>query len=498
MKQKISGQVILFFVFLLFSFYNVLSIHAAPEFWPESTTALLDEAWPSVITTLPGGTTAVFWSDAYHVYIATSSDGKTFTEKAHVAISTSSVSADYDSKKITSLTITQLSSVEYRMIYAAESSSGVYTLRSATSTIDDMITWVKSSSWGSYMINGGNTFIDSPFLLQTTSYWYLFYTRDKNSGNDESDYVIAYATSTDDGVTWSEYHDYAIDVQSKDPQVIKLSNGSYRMYYIGDSGDDQAFGGIRSARSSDLVTFTEDSRVVMNRSSADDTFSHPRAVQLSDGYTYRLYYGYTLSSKTTPYMLSARTTEPYLISISPASGINDSTVNITVTGEIFSPVVTVKLSRSGRSDITATGVSRTNDTTVTGTFDIRNRGTGSWDLTILNSNNKSDTMTGVFKIESIPIPAGIVEVSENVFNPLQSQRAAISYTIYSEGNVAINIYTMLGELVKKLVSRYHTVNSYTENWDGKNKHGDIVASGIYLVHIQGPGLDTVKKIAVVK
>ena len=486
---------VFFLTCLIFISFHV-SLSAGPTFWRESSTKILDAGWGSVQTTLPNGTTAIFYSDAYHIYIATSSDGLTFTEKAYLAVSTSTNTNDGDSKKITSCAVTQLPSLQYRMFYAAVSSSDVYRIMSSTST--DMLTWGKSSSWGPFMTGNGSTFIDSPFILKTTTYWYLYYTRDSNGGNNADDYIIAYATSTDSGDTWTEVNNRAITDQAKDPQVLTLSDGTYRMYYVGDTTAGADFGAIRTATSSDLLTFTTDSSAVVSRSSTDDTLSHPRAVKLTDAYTYRMYYGYTLASATTPYMLTAKTTAPFLISISPASGVNTGTADFTITGEIFSPAVSVKLSYTNQPDITATGVSRTNDTTITGAFDLTSQITKKWDVTVTNSTGVSATMANAFEIQGAPVPAGTVDISENVFNPTTIQRAAINYTIFSDGKVTIKIYTMIGELVKKLIDRDDTAGTYTENWDGKNKHGDMVASGIYLVHIQAPGIDKVKKIAVVK
>jgi len=44
----------------------------------------------------------------------------------------------------------------------------------------------------------------------------------------------------------------------------------------------------------------------------------------------------------------------------------------------------------------------------------------------------------------------------------------------------IKIYTILGELVKKI----RTGADGTAYWEGENKSGRKVASGVYLVHIQ--------------
>jgi len=55
----------------------------------------------------------------------------------------------------------------------------------------------------------------------------------------------------------------------------------------------------------------------------------------------------------------------------------------------------------------------------------------------------------------------------------------------------VRIFTVAGELIKEIKSG--------NRWDGKNKAGDLVASGIYLFHVQDPsGKSAVGKIAVIR
>jgi len=56
----------------------------------------------------------------------------------------------------------------------------------------------------------------------------------------------------------------------------------------------------------------------------------------------------------------------------------------------------------------------------------------------------------------------------------------------------VRIFTVAGELIKK-------IRSGEDKWNGRNQAGELVASGIYLFHIQGPsGKSTVGKIAVIR
>ncbi|MEE9316302.1 MAG: T9SS type A sorting domain-containing protein, partial [bacterium] len=63
--------------------------------------------------------------------------------------------------------------------------------------------------------------------------------------------------------------------------------------------------------------------------------------------------------------------------------------------------------------------------------------------------------------------------------------------------VNVKIYTLRGLLVwegSKSVSGYQ---DFIE-WNCKNKENDVVASGIYVVYIEGPGIKATKKVAILK
>ncbi len=73
------------------------------------------------------------------------------------------------------------------------------------------------------------------------------------------------------------------------PEIIRLDDGRYRMFYGASSSSGTS---IKSAISSDGATFTEESTVLLGASSDNDpekTISGPSIVKLPDG-RYRMYY----------------------------------------------------------------------------------------------------------------------------------------------------------------------------------------------------------------
>ncbi|MBN1594910.1 amidase domain-containing protein [candidate division FCPU426 bacterium] len=92
-----------------------------------------------------------------------------------------------------------------------------------------------------------------------------------------------------------------------------------------------------------------------------------------------------------------------------------------------------------------------------------------------------------------------IKLINNKFNPMKSEAVSILYNINYAGIVTIKIYTIEGALVKTVLNGIHrSAGTHTETWDGFNDNWGIVASGIYLVHVEGPGLSDTKKLCIIK
>ena len=83
-----------------------------------------------------------------------------------------------------------------------------------------------------------------------------------------------------------------------------------------------------------------------------------------------------------------------------------------------------------------------------------------------------------------------VKIFPNPFSPSKGHHY-VQFTNLPAGT-RIRIYTMLGELVRDL----DAASGGTATWDGLNRFSNKVASGVYIVLLQGSGGDNVVKIAV--
>lgn len=76
----------------------------------------------------------------------------------------------------------------------------------------------------------------------------------------------------------------------------------------------------------------------------------------------------------------------------------------------------------------------------------------------------------------------------NPFNP-EREPVNIRYSLSKDANVTIKIYDASGELVTTLIEEQPKEKTieYSESWDGRNDHGDIVANGVYFYVITTTG-----------
>ena len=91
----------------------------------------------------------------------------------------------------------------------------------------------------------------------------------------------------------------------------------------------------------------------------------------------------------------------------------------------------------------------------------------------------------------IPMPVGF-SVEQNVPNPAR-RSTTINYTIENPAHVTIRIYNSLGQEIKTLVDDRHSAGSFNAKWDGKDRHGDEVAAGVYFYRLEMDGVATTRK-----
>ncbi len=104
----------------------------------------------------------------------------------------------------------------------------------------------------------------------------------------------------------------------------------------------------------------------------------------------------------------------------------------------------------------------------------------------------TDTTVTVTVLESSSSVPGL-SVSRNSFDPSASE--SVKITLGEGGNGArVEIYNMAGVLVRTLDAG----GAGEVTWSGRNDAGDLVASGVYFLHITTAAGDATRTVAVVK
>lgn len=99
---------------------------------------------------------------------------------------------------------------------------------------------------------------------------------------------------------------------------------------------------------------------------------------------------------------------PTVTSITPSSGLNSGSVNITnLVGTNFLAGATVALRKAGQADIGGTSVVVSSATKITCTFDLTGAISGAWDVVVTNTDGQSGTLPGGFAVNPPPTVTSI-------------------------------------------------------------------------------------------
>ncbi|MFH1725163.1 MAG: FlgD immunoglobulin-like domain containing protein [Elusimicrobiota bacterium] len=464
---------------------------AAPAFTPEERVLFSSMVVQAVVPST-SGYRMYMTSDSVRVLSASSTDQINWSLETGIRLSTA---PDHlDSSSITALGVlpSTNSADGYRMYYVALSSGGLYSLLSATST--DGLSWGKEAGYR-LRANGGAGFLDSPQPLSVSgTLMRLFYVADNAGGNDPSNYRVFAATSSDGGLSLDETGS-VLSAQAYQVSVTTLTDGRTRLYYSAPLTGETTASQVLSAISDDGETFTVEDGVRLSTTSSLAALTYPRVIRTTETFRWRMFSNYTLSGSTEPYVSSALTLTPVVDSLAPALVLNSQTaVPFTLSGEIFSPSPTVTFTQ-GAATFTATGVARPSDLQITGTMDPSTRSTGNWHVVVTNADGMGGLRSNGLYID---IPPGNVTITDNLFRPLRGQSAKIAIEIFEIGNVTVRLYTVAGGLVATLYDGPMPTGTTLVTWAGTTSLGNTVASGVYLLSVRGPKIDTVKKIVVIK
>jgi len=99
------------------------------------------------------------------------------------------------------------------------------------------------------------------------------------------------------------------------------------------------------------------------------------------------------------------------------------------------------------------------------------------------------------KIEStVPVEYALFQNYPNPFNP----ETEIRFQIPKSGHVVMRIFNTLGKEIRSLTDAQYVAGFHTIRWDGRDRHGNEVSSGIYFYQLQAGSFSQVKKMALIR
>ncbi|MFC1493537.1 FlgD immunoglobulin-like domain containing protein, partial [candidate division KSB1 bacterium] len=113
-----------------------------------------------------------------------------------------------------------------------------------------------------------------------------------------------------------------------------------------------------------------------------------------------------------------------------------------------------------------------------------------------------EIITSVDNVNEFPDPDRVrmpdkVDLMQNYPNPFNPV-TTIRYQIPAPADVTLRIYNISGQLVKTLVSGRMPAGYHNVRWDGTNRFGAKVGSGIYFYHLRAGRIFVVKKMVMIK
>jgi hypothetical protein len=96
--------------------------------------------------------------------------------------------------------------------------------------------------------------------------------------------------------------------------------------------------------------------------------------------------------------------------------------------------------------------------------------------------------------ETLPEGYALEQNYPNPFNPSTS----IAFSVKEAGVVQLSIYNLHGQEVRTLINGQMNTGFHAVNWDGKDKRGQIVPSGVYLYKLRVNGFAQTRKMTFMK
>ncbi|MFQ5637200.1 MAG: choice-of-anchor D domain-containing protein, partial [bacterium] len=121
---------------------------------------------------------------------------------------------------------------------------------------------------------------------------------------------------------------------------------------------------------------------------------------------------------------------------------------------------------------------------------------GAWaNLLLLDIVNEVDF---VLKLQTVPVEYRLSQNYPNPFNPTTTIQIDIPDRNSDAVQVQLRVYNLLGELVRVLVDERKAPGRYLVEWDGKDRTGKWVPSGVYFYQLLAGDVQQTKRMTVLQ
>ena len=192
--------------------------------------------------------------------------------------------------------------------------------------------------------------------------------------------------------------------------------------------------------------------------------------------------GTTSNQRTAAHAYAQAGNFTYTLTVTDNGGATGQT-----SGQVSITATPSRLTVTPANGIVATNASQI----ITVNFDAQGLAEGSYQgqLNITSNGGSRNvpvriTVSNAVKVEEtrgeLPLTLALAQNYPNPFNP----ETKIQYALPSSGEVYLRVYNLQGELVTTLVAGTKTAGEHVVFWDGRNRLGDRVASGIYIYRLE--------------
>jgi photosystem II stability/assembly factor-like uncharacterized protein len=108
---------------------------------------------------------------------------------------------------------------------------------------------------------------------------------------------------------------------------------------------------------------------------------------------------------------------------------------------------------------------------------------------IHNEREQIDNPGGDTPTPYVPSVSALIQNHPNPFNPATT----ITYDIAAPGTVTLRIYDVSGRLVTTLVNGHRGVGRHRADWDGRDRNGTHVGTGVYFYRMTAPAYEPVAR-----